>query len=317
MPDGSLVSGDILSKVAGEDQALLGSTGKPSTLFELLAKLSPELLSSLTSSDTAGQKNKILKGLREDIASKNILVHAFGDKENEFLRSFGLTGEIKSGSLTPALSDAMEVVFTNLSGLPLDKRMTTRIETSTTVLPQGELERTVHVSRTLAKKSRREASQSAVEYVRFYAPLGSTFVRATGFSPVPDLPKFSYETSRFLPDPEVEATRLGVNKDLATQTDIFEEGGMQTFGNWLTVKSGETKTAQIVYRLPQKLAGVQSYALSLTSQPGLSSSLLLRLETNGNAEIVSCADEPYSRGILERVLEFSSDQYIYCTLKKI
>lgn len=315
--NGGRVSGDMLQKAAAEDQALLGATGKPSALSLLLAKFLPELVSSLTDVTTSAQRDKIFQGLREDIATKNVLFYTFDEKNAALLGDLKLTGERANDNFTSAINDKSEVVFTNLSGLPLDKRMTTRIESTTVVLPGGELERVIHVSRTLPKKSRREASQSAVDYMRFYAPLGSTFVSAEGFSPAPELPNFSYDASSFLVDPEVELTRLGANKDPQTLTDIFEEGGMQVFGNWLTVKSGETKTAQIVYRLPQKLTGTQSYALEMSSQPGAEASLLLRLETNGNAAIISCTDEPYTEGVMEKVLEFSSDESIYCTLKKM
>ncbi len=57
-------------------------------------------------------------------------------------------------------------------------------------------------------------------------------------------------------------------EDITDTVDKTEEMGKSIFGFWFSVSPGETKTAEITYKLPIKLDSVDDYELVIQKQPG-------------------------------------------------
>ena len=141
-------------------------------------------------------------------------------------------------------------------------------------------------------------------------------VGASGFSDAPKMPDFDYVLEEFSSDKDVLATKMGEVQDLESGTDIFEENGMQVFGNWLVLDPGDTRVVEVQYMLPFTLEYVQSYSLAVFSQPGISASHSVSIDPGKSFIIRWCEDGDYTERnfIWERTLDSNLD--IVCTLKK-
>ncbi|PIS40717.1 MAG: hypothetical protein COT26_01840 [Candidatus Kerfeldbacteria bacterium CG08_land_8_20_14_0_20_43_14] len=112
-----------------------------------------------------------------------------------------------------------------------------------------------------------------VEYVRFYVPLGSKLISASGFERI-DPKRFMAPMPDRLPDPDIQKLDTGAFTDENSGTKVSEELGYTVFGNWLAVGPGGTVKATISYSLPFKLKvggllnKTDEYSLLIQKQPG-------------------------------------------------
>ncbi|MFA6215244.1 MAG: DUF4012 domain-containing protein [Patescibacteria group bacterium] len=230
---------------------------------QFIADLAPILLNKLFSADGADLK-KLFEVFKSSLNEKQLLIY-FNDYQTEkLITDLGWAGEIKKTN-----SDYLSVVHTNLAGGKTDGVVKETIEHAAEVQSDGSIIDTVKVTRRHTGTSGENIFTGVQNnsYVRFYVPLGSTLLAATGFkkpmakffeSPLPE-----YQSDSDLLSVETEKT-----KDEKTDTDIYKESGKTVFGNWLQLKPGEIQSVTIKYRLPFKIAleGQNTFYYSLLAQ---------------------------------------------------
>ncbi|NUM25304.1 MAG: DUF4012 domain-containing protein [Candidatus Buchananbacteria bacterium] len=249
---------------------------------QFIADLAPKLLERIFKANNDQVKqlfNLIISGLNE----KQLMVY-FNDPELEdVITQFGWSGALKSTE-----GDYLSVVHTNLAGGKTDGVIKETIEHAAEIQPDGSIIDTVKLIRRHTGKPG-ESVFTGVQnnsYVRFYVPLGSTLLEASGFKKPPE--KFFDEvTSELIPDADLLSIETDRFQDEKTGTDVYKSFGKTVFGNWLQLKAGEVQEVTIKYRLPFSLKAEPEskyyYSLLAQKQAGsLGSELKSYLKTNNN-----------------------------------
>lgn len=237
---------------------------------QILSDFAPKLLER-TIEDV--DPKELIDIFSEGLTNKNIILYSNDNLVQSFFQDKLWSGSISEQNPDPnVLADYLAVVISNIKGGKTDKYTDTEIDTVTHIESDGSVVRTVAISRkhnggsTPYKWYNRDNSA----YVRIYVPLGSTFISAEGFSPEPPRMEIDYEALGYIEDPTLALSKNSLRKDSATNTDIFIESGKTVLGNWLIVKPGEKKIAQISYRLPRSFTdGFNSYDLLIQKQSGI------------------------------------------------
>jgi hypothetical protein len=150
------------------------------------------------------------------------------------------------------------------------------VEHSVKILADGSAITTLDISRThTGVKGSLFSGVRNVDYVRVYAPAGSTLIEATGFTP-PDPKLFKIAKQEYTDDPVIAAEEDGATTDNASGTRVSSEDGFTVFGNWIQTDPGTTTKATLVYALPAGIVrtsetqGAQlSYSLHFQKQAGI------------------------------------------------
>ena len=246
---------------------------------------------------------------------KDMLIYTRNTGMQEFIEKRGWSGRLQAAETEPgSIQDISAITYTNLRGQPMSHFIDTSHENITTIVKDGTVRRTVRITRTYRGDGE---SDFARDYVRIYAPKGSSLVSAEGFSIIPDISPFAYEENNFQRDPDIVATRLGEVRDRVTGVDIFEEGGNTVFGMWMVQALGEQRSAELVYTLPVRLKETQTYILSLFSQPGIYPIATVTIEGGEGASISWCENLPYDEDKAVYQYISTTDTTVVCTLKKI
>ena len=240
-----------------------------------IGDLAPILLDRLTKADLPtllSVMNLVGQGLEE----KDILVY-FRDNDLEaFMEDLGWTGSLKGTS-----GDYLMAVDTNLGGGKTDGVIDETVDMKTRIAPDGTVENTVTMTKVHhGMKSELFRGANNVDYFRLYVPKGSTFISGSGFE-IPGDELFDVSDVPLETDEDLALEMKNVSKDVATGTDIWEEGGKTVFGNWIQTAPGETQAITFTYRLPFKLdltkadnalwdgAKTAPYSLFVQKQPGV------------------------------------------------
>jgi len=251
----------------------------------------------------------------ENLLQKKILLYARDRVAQSLFRSNGWSGSVgpTDESHSGSISDISSVVFANLGGYAVSNFMDVTQENIIQIKEDSSIYNTVKITRTYREG---ESTDPSIEYIRIYAPLGSRLVAVAGFSGSPKMPDFDYASEGFSADKDVSSTGMGEVRDPESGTDIFKEGGLQVFGNWLILKPGETKTVEVQYVLPFTLEYVRSYSLTIFSQPGISVPYSVVIDAGASSVIQWCEEGEYTEKsfVLKKTLD--SNLHIVCTLKK-
>lgn len=230
---------------------------------QFIADLAPKLLTKIFN-PSEEQAKKLLAVLQQALNEKQLLVY-FNDNQIEaVIDDFGWSGRLKQTD-----GDYLAVVQTNIAGGKTDGVIKETIAHQAEIQEDGSIINTVKLTRrhTGIPGENIFTGVQNNSYVRFYVPLGSILIEASGFKkPAEELfepPKPDYQVDADLI--AVETNRL---KDEKTGTDIYQENGKTVFGNWLQLKAGEIGEAVIKYRLPFSLSleGQNTFYYSLLAQ---------------------------------------------------
>ncbi len=261
------------------------------------------------------EKTEFFEFFYENLLQKKILLYARDQVAQSLFESNGWSGSVgpTDENHNGAISDISSVVFANLGGYAVSNFIDTKHENIIQIKEDSSIHNTVKITRTYREG---ESTDPSIEYIRIYAPLGSRLVAAAGFSDSPKMPDFDYASEGFSVDKDVFSTGIGEVRDPVSGTDIFEESGLQVFGNWLVLRPGETETAEIQYVLPFTLEHVRSYSLNIFSQPGISVPHSIIIDAGVGFVIQWCEEGEYTEKsfMWEKVLD--SNLHIVCTLKK-
>ena len=230
---------------------------------QFLADLAPKLLERIFAAKD-GEIEKLFKVINDSLNEKHLLVSFDDELIKDVISDFGWSGELKRTD-----GDYLSVVHTNLAGGKTDGVIKEIIDHQAEVQTDGSIINTVKLTRRhtgIAGENIFTGVQNN-SYVRFYVPLGSTLIEASGFKkPADDL--FETPSPDLEPDLDLISIETDRLKDESTGTNIYKENGKTVFGNWLQLKPGEVGEAIIKYRLPFKLSleGQNTFYYSLLIQ---------------------------------------------------
>ncbi len=179
---------------------------------------------------------------RRQLDEKHILLYFNDPSLQDVARMFGWSGEIRS-----AVGDYLMVIDSNMGSLKTDSVMKKSIRYSLTENKDSSL--IARLEMTYQNNGRYSwKTTDYKDYVRAYAPDGSTLLRAEG-----------------------AMTRNGTPNTGALDTTA--EHGTVSFGSFIQVPIGKTRTLVLEYELPKRIkeqvaAGL--YTLAIQKQSGLS-----------------------------------------------
>jgi hypothetical protein len=230
---------------------------------QFLADLAPKLLERVFKADKS-QMLKLLEVVKTSLNERQMLVYFNNPELQQLLTDFGWNGELRRTD-----GDYLSVIHTNLAGGKTDEVVKDTIQHRAEVQPDGSIIDTVKLIRRHngIPGSNVFTGVQNNSYVRFYVPLGSTLIQASGFQAPPEN---LFEKPR--PDYQIDVDLISVEsehvKDEISGTDIYNENGKTVFGNWLLLPAGAAGEVTIKYRLPFSLNdyGQNTYYYSLMAQ---------------------------------------------------
>ena len=230
---------------------------------QFIADLAPELLDKVFTLQ-GDQFRELLEILQQGLNEKHLLLY-FNDPETQnLIATLGWDGSVKRTQ-----GDFLMVAHTNLAGGKTDGVINEVINHQAAVQDDGTIITTVNLTRTHTGVPKADIFTGVQNnsYVRFYVPLGSTLIAATGFEKPPEN-LFEQPADDLTLDLDLLSVETNRSVDTSSGTDVYQESGKTVFGNWLQLKPGETQTATITYRLPFKLAqnGQEAFYYSLLAQ---------------------------------------------------
>lgn len=231
---------------------------------------------------------------------RDMQVYFSNNELQSSMQDLGWTGTMRKND-----DDYLMVVHTNIGGGKTDTVITRDVTVDATIAEDGTIENTVTLTQTHhGMANALFTSINNVDYVRLYVPEGSTFITGSGFE-IPSEDLFKKSEYPLNVDEDLALTMQAIEKDPATQTDIWNEGGRTVFGNWIQTAPGETQTIAFTYRLPLRaissdassnvlsiakhVLGARtalSYALVVQKQSGVAQNVLVRVHTPGDAQQV-------------------------------
>jgi hypothetical protein len=210
---------------------------------DLLDKLLKDIPNKLNK-DTIFQ---LIHAFENNFAEKHILFYFSDPGLERNIINYGWAGEMKETNW-----DYLMVVNTNIGGFKSDKVIDEKINLKTEVLSDGSIFNTVTVTRTHnGVKGENFVGHNNVDWMRFYVPLGSEFVEASGFT-APPIEAFEQPEPGWIHDNDLK-NEMDATTDLKSGTKIYEENGKTVFANWSQVDPSEATTTMIKYILPFKI----------------------------------------------------------------
>ncbi|MBI2463092.1 MAG: DUF4012 domain-containing protein [Candidatus Spechtbacteria bacterium] len=287
---------------------------------KVLADMTPILMDKVNMA-FADRAPEILDALAQSLQQKDIMMYSRDNEVEKIFNDQGWSGKVTAplAAKPNEIQDFFAVVYSNIGGYKTDKVTTTKEEVATTVQDDGSINRVIRVTRSHNGGSTPYDwyNKPNVDYMRFYAPLGSQLVRAQGFSEAPQISQFDYRANDFKGDVLVESTGLGARRDSASGTDIFQENSMQVFGNWMIVRPGKVQTVEIEYTIPRKMTDRTSYFLSKFAQAGIFPSVDLKFDVGAWGNFVWCSEEGATSATLNVFRDsLYGDRHIGCVIEK-
>lgn len=224
---------------------------------QILQDLLPKLLEKLGTlpKDKWAQ---FLQLVQDGLNQKQSVLYSRDADTQKLIESFNWGGQIKETD-----RDYLSIVSANLSGSKSDLFIKQSIKLTTTITPDGSIINEIILARENTLPDLPLAVNTS--FVRFFVPEGSELLNKSGFENV-DKPKLDLKGYKI--DPDVADWEKLIVNDLVSGTSIGREAGKTFFGNWVTVKGGQTKTVTLAYKLPFKLKDLDHFSLLLQKQIG-------------------------------------------------
>lgn len=223
---------------------------------KFLADFAPRFLGKLQNLDQERQL-QLLDALLAMADQKHILLFSLDEKLERQIETTGLAGELKKTS-----GDYLAIFHSNVGGGKTDHEIKQIVDKEIAVGEAGGNIVKLRISRTHEGYSEKYFPKN-VDFMRVLVPLGSKLISASGFDDFELLPSTRPEA---LPDPELAFWDSQITHDANTGMYIGYENGYAEFANWLELLPGETKTVELVYRLPFRAD--QTFTHLLQKQPG-------------------------------------------------
>ncbi|NQV90396.1 DUF4012 domain-containing protein [Candidatus Uhrbacteria bacterium] len=247
-----------------------------------IGDLAPKLVERTiekTSNDFLG----VIDYLNTGLSQKDLQLYLANETLQREVIAQGWGGELKWTD-----GDFLMVVDSNLGGGKTDGVIQEHVDLHVAIAEDGTITNTVTISRThYGIQGLLFTGVNNVDYLRVYAPKGSTLLEAQGFS-IPDRSLFNIPDEDWVIDDDLAYGLLTQEVDPVSGTMISEELGKAVFGNWVQTKPGTTSVVTLRYTLPFKMetseeksglfaalkafAGfpnTQEYTLTLQKQSGI------------------------------------------------
>lgn len=154
------------------------------------------------------------------------------------------------GGIPETRRDYLAVVAANVGGGKTDGAIETHVTHDAEIQQDGSVIDTVTITRTHTgdPKDFWEGVKN-VSYLRTYVPFGSELLDAEGFDP--EFWNAIYPPNHdSKPDEVIESIESTTLIHEPTKTRVQQETGRTTFGNWMGLEAGQSKTVTLRYRLP-------------------------------------------------------------------
>jgi len=187
----------------------------------------------------------VVSTFSDSLTKKEMQVYLRDEDMQKRVTDFGWAGEMRATD-----GDYFALVHTNIAGQKTDQVISNAIEHDVTILPNGTGTVTVRLARTHhGVKGDAFTGVRNVDYMRVYAPFGSTLIEASGFTP-PSPTLFDISSPTAMPDVDVAAAERGLRTDEASGTTTSVELGKTVFGNWIMTDPGQQSIVTLTYQLP-------------------------------------------------------------------
>jgi hypothetical protein len=224
---------------------------------QILADFFPLFMQKLKTL-TSRQSKQVLAALLQNLQQKQLVLESANPAVESGLESFNWAGQVATTD-----RDYLQMVSANLGGTKTDLAMQKKMDLVTTVDSVGGVTDDLTVSFTNQEPQLPDTQNTG--FIRFLVPQGSQLISITGFDQK-NLDATSSENYR--QDPDTAAWENSLVKDVSTGMLTGLESGKMFFGNWLTVLGGQTRTINLVYKLPFSLQNPDRYSLLLQKQIG-------------------------------------------------
>jgi hypothetical protein len=230
---------------------------------KIISDLEPKFLEKL------GQQDKdhwleIFKILLSALNEKHMLAYFNDSALENTAQNNNFAGNVKD-----VPSDYLQVVLTNVKGSKTDSVTDTAMGLKVTTTDSGDLEHQLTVSRVHNGGDSKYGfyNRENPNYVRVYAPLGSTLESINGNSITDFQPLVDYSNGAFKKDADLASLEQGTAHPF-DGVDVYEESGKTVFGFWLVVKPKEKRTVTLNYKTPTATADREVYDLLWQKQSG-------------------------------------------------
>lgn len=220
---------------------------------QIIGDLMPILIEKLIKIE--GEKAlPLLLTLNRAMAEKDIQFYFTDEKLEKNASSFGITGELSKTD-----RDYLMVVDSNIAGGKTNGAIKQQTSLYSYVQSDGSVINTVAVTRTHEGDPNDVFERvNNVSYLRVYVPSGATLLEVTGYNPPPpELFKEVYPDYR--QDDFLNIVEKQIAVDQKSGTRINNELGKTSFGNWIQVEPGQSKTITFSYKLPFKISQKDSF----------------------------------------------------------
>ncbi len=240
---------------------------------QILADLVPLLLQKLSEADKTIWP-QIIQALQDNLSRKQIVLYAKNPELQNKITAFHWDGGILDTE-----RDYLSIVSSNLGGTKSDLYIDQTNELRTMIDDDGTVTNELTVTRT--NKLPDLEGTANTSFVRIFVPKGSEMAGILGF----DYKNLDFPADiKYKIDPNVFDWEKKSLRDVLSGTIIGQEANKTFFGNWLTVKGGESRTIKISYRLPFKLGNIDNYSLLAQKQIGqVPQSLKWKLDFSGRS----------------------------------
>ena len=219
---------------------------------------------------------KILGVFYNSLSSDDFLLYFSDPTIQEVIHDYGWDGAILSND-----KDYLNVISANIGGGKTDHVISQLLDHHVDIKADGSIIDTVTITRVHNGEPQDLWEGVAnVAYLRFYVPLGSKLLGASGFTEIPSS-RYHLPDMEAVADGDLAAIESNSIIDEKTSTRITDEFGKTVFGNWLSVNPGEAARAVIQYELPFKLnvGGLldksDNYSLLIQKQAGIENDFLI------------------------------------------
>jgi hypothetical protein len=255
---------------AGADK----KAGEPKKILKVLA---PILLKKLESLSSAEQK-KLIGGIKEHVAKKDIMFYAKDRDLAGFLATNGLDGSVY-GLPNGFWGSYLAVVNANVAGGKSDAFVEEKVAVNLDVDTSGNIFTNLTVTRTHNGNLEKDPWWKATNknFIRILTEPGSNLVSVAGNDAKPKYQTMNYENSGYAVNPDV--AELEKNEVLVSgyKTWVSQEAGKNSFATWLMLKAGETKNLDVRYQTPYNnpapFGPDKTYAFIFERQAGVKNSL--------------------------------------------
>lgn len=224
---------------------------------QILADLVPLLLQKLSEADKSSWP-QIIQALQDNLSRKQIVLYAKNPELQNKIAAFHW-----DGAMLDTERDYLSILSSNLGGTKTDLYIDQTNELHTSIADDGTVTNELSITRT--NKLPELEGTTNTSFIRIFVPKGSKMISVLGF----DYKNLEFpENIDYKIDSNVFSWEKNSLRDVLSGTIIGQEADKTFFGNWLSVRGGESKTVKISYQLPFKLDNIDNYSLLTQKQIG-------------------------------------------------